>query len=83
VTLDYLKVPRVISEDFQRLAGYKKLLQSGYVHALRDLGLVRLIDDSGKVVQLTATDNLAEVFRGYMTNPIGACERFVRQVVKC
>jgi hypothetical protein len=79
LTLEYLKVPCVLSEDFQRLVGYKKLYQLGYLHPLRDLGIVRLVDDNGKLLQITGSDNLADVFRGHMTNAIGAPHRLARQ----
>jgi hypothetical protein len=69
----------VLSEDFQRLVGYKKLHQLGYLHPLRDLGIVRLVDDEGKLMQITGSDNIADVFRGYMTNAIGAPHRLARQ----
>ena len=75
MTVEYIPVSRVISEDFQSLVGYRKLAKQGCLSPLRDLGLVRLIDDEGKLIQITGTDNLSDVFRGYMTNAIGEADR--------
>lgn len=77
MTVEYLTVPRVLSEDFQSLMGYRKLDKLGYLEPLRDIGIVRLVHE-GRVVQISATDNLANVFRGYMTNGIGGYERLAR-----
>jgi hypothetical protein len=42
------------------------------------VGIVRLVNDGGKVLQITASDNVANVFRGYMTNAVDGAERLTR-----
>ncbi|HEV3303905.1 MAG TPA: hypothetical protein VG055_29910 [Planctomycetaceae bacterium] len=71
LSLEYIKLAKVLSEDFQRFVGYRAFRSLGYVHPIRDSGLIRLVDDGGQVLQITATDNLSEVVRGYMTNAMG------------
>ena len=46
---------------------------------LRDVGIARLVNEEGKVVQITASDNIANVFQAYMTNAIGGPERLTRK----
>lgn len=77
--VDYIKIDDVLSEDFQRLIGYKRLGSHGYLMPLRDVGIARLVTDEGKVVQITASDNIANVFQAYMTNAVGGPERLTRQ----
>ncbi len=79
LTVEYITIGRVLSEDFQSLVGYRKLDTLGYLEPLRDIGIVRLVNDEGRVVQITATDNLSNVFRGYMTNAVGGPERLARK----
>jgi hypothetical protein len=79
ITVRYIKVARVLSEDFQSLVGYKKLGKEGCVAPLRDLGIVRLVADDGRLLQITGSDNLSNVFRGYMTNAIGGRDRLAQK----
>ena len=51
VMIEYLRIPNVLSEDFQRLVGHKRLSKLGYLLPLRDLGVARLVDDDGRVVR--------------------------------
>jgi hypothetical protein len=81
LTVEYITIHRVLSEDFQSLIGYRKLDKSGHLEPLRDIGIVRLIHE-GRVVQISATDNVSNVFRGYVTNAIGGPERLTRSVHK-
>jgi len=78
VMIEYLRIPNVLSEDFQRLVGHKRLSKLGYLLPLRDLGVARLVDDDGRVVQITGSDNIANVFQAYMTNAIGGPARLAR-----
>ncbi len=78
-TVEYIKIPNVLSEDFQRLVGYKRLSAHGYLRPLRDVGIARLINDEGRVVQITASDNIADVFQAYMTNAVGGPARLARK----
>ncbi len=79
ITVRYYKVARVLSEDFQSLVGYKKLGKEGYMQPLRDLGIVRLVADDGRLLQINGSDNLSNIFRGCMTNAIGGRERLVQK----
>ncbi len=76
--VDYIKIANILSEDFQRLIGYKRLSAHGYLLPLRDVGIARLINDEGRVVQITASDNIANVFQAYMTNAVGGPARLAR-----
>ncbi len=78
-SVDYIKITNVLSEDFQRLIGYKRLGAQGFLLPLRDVGIARLVTDEGKVVQITASDNIANVFQAYMTNAVGGPERLTRK----
>lgn len=75
----YIKIKKVLSEDFQRLIGYKRLSSYGYLIPLRDIGIARLVNDEGKVVQISASDNISNVFQAYMTNAVGGSERLARK----
>jgi len=75
----YIKIDNVLSEDFQRLVGYKRLSSHSYLLPLRDVGIARLVNDEGKVVQITASDNIANVFQAYMTNAVGGPARLARK----
>ncbi len=78
-SVDYIKIANMLSEDFQRLIGYKRLGSHGYLLPLRDVGIARLVTDEGKVVQIAASDNIANVFQAYMTNAVGGPERLTRK----
>jgi hypothetical protein len=78
-SVDYITIANVLSEDFQRLIGYKRLSAHGYLLPLRDVGIARLINDEGRVVQITASDNIANLFQAYMTNSVGGPARLARK----
>ena len=68
LTIDYLRVPRVLSEDCQILMGYDRNREFAHMQPLKDNALIRIVDDSGRALQIIGASSAASTFHDLMTN---------------
>ncbi|NLX97808.1 MAG: hypothetical protein GXY83_16720 [Rhodopirellula sp.] len=68
LTVEYIHVPRLLSEDCQVLLGHERNRKLGYILPLRNAAIFRVFDDTGHRISVVASSGASDVFRALMTN---------------